>query len=66
MGKTLDEKLTGLRPARHAKIMARTETLIAEFPDRPPLALSGFRDVEAGLLAKASRTKKETPLKGRS
>jgi DNA-binding XRE family transcriptional regulator len=59
-----DMMLSTLR--NYVEAMGGHLSLIAEFPDRPPVALSGFKDVEAGVLTKASRSKKETTHKGRN
>jgi len=40
--------------------------LIAEFPDRPPVALSGLGDVDADVLVVASRSKKKLSHKERN
>src|SRR5690606_27283259 len=48
----------------YVEAMGGRLNLIAEFPDAPPVALSGFSSVDAGL-AVASRPKKKPSRKGR-
>lgn len=49
----------------YVEAMGGRLNLIAEFPDAPPVALSGFGSVDAGRLASASRPKKKLSRKGR-
>jgi len=58
-----DLMLSTLR--NYVEAMGGHLNLIAEFPDRPPVALSGLGDVDAGVLAAASRAKKKPTHKGR-
>lgn len=59
-----DMMLSTLR--NYVEAMGGQLNLIAEFPDSPPVALSGFKAVEAGILAAATRSKKKPHHKGRS
>lgn len=58
-----DMMLSTLR--NYVEAMGGQLNLVAKFPDRPPVALSGFGGVEAGILAAASRSKRKPTHKGR-
>ena len=59
-----DMMLSTLR--NYVEAMGGQLNLIAKFPDRPPVALSGFGVVETSVLAAASRLKKKPSHKRRS
>lgn len=49
----------------YVEAMGGKLNLVAEFPDRPPVALSGFKSMEAGTLAVVSHSGKKPQHKGR-
>ena len=46
MATNVRDTMKGLSPARRKKIEARAAALIAEFPDREPVTLSGLSTME--------------------